>query len=90
MKTLKENRIYILLFIVFAVLFSLFPLTGDDLGWATSDGMNLFKKGFDGYNGRYLGNLFALIFTRFDLLRVIVKSFSFVFIVSCTSHNRIL
>lgn len=80
MKTLKENRIYILLFIVFAVLFSLFPLTGDDLGWATSDGMNLLKNGFEGYNGRYLGNLCAIFFTRFGFLRVIVKAASFVFI----------
>lgn len=80
MKTLKENRSYIFLFFIFAALFSLFPLTGDDLGWATSDGMNLLKNNFDGYNGRYLGNLCAVFFTRFDLLRVAIKSSSFVFI----------
>ena len=80
MKTLKENRNYILLFLISAVLFSLFPLSGDDLGWATSDGMNLLKNGFEGYNGRYLGNLCAIFFTRFDFLRVIVKAASFVFI----------
>ncbi len=80
MKTLKENRVYIWLFIIFSVLFSLFPLTGDDLGWATSDGMNLLNNCFDGYNGRYLGNLSAIFFSRYDLLRTVVKSASFVFI----------
>ena len=80
MKTLKENRVYIWLFIIFSVLFSLFPLTGDDLGWATSDGMNLLNNWFEGYNGRYLGNLSAIFFTRYDLLRTVVKSASLVFI----------
>lgn len=80
MRTVKEKRIFIILFFILTALFSLFPLTGDDLGWATSDGMNLLKNGFDGYNGRYLGNLCALLFTRTDFLRPVVKSASLVFI----------
>ncbi|MBQ8783005.1 MAG: hypothetical protein IJZ57_04460 [Clostridia bacterium] len=80
MRMVKENRIFIILFAVFTALFSLFPLTGDDLGWATSDGMTLLKNGFEGYNGRYLGNLCAIFFTRHDFLRPVVKSASIIFI----------
>ncbi len=81
MRVIRENKFYIIMFVTLTVLFSLFPLSGDDLGWATSDGMNLLKNGFEGYNGRYLGNLSVLLFSRFDFLRPIVKSSSFLFLI---------
>ncbi len=76
----REVKIYIFLFFTLTVLFSLFPLTGDDFGWATSDGLKLLNKNFDGYNGRYLGNLCAIFFTRSDILRPVVKSLAVIFI----------
>ncbi len=62
MNIIKENKFYIIMFFILTGLFCLFSLSGDDLGWATSSGAELLKKGFDGYNGRYLGNL-CLYFT---------------------------
>ncbi len=75
-KKLKENKNYIIFFIAVTILAFFFPLTGDDYTWVTSDGINLMKNNFVDYNGRYLGNLSAIIFTRLDIIRPILKGFT--------------
>lgn len=73
---LKENKRYLIFFIAATILAFLFPLTGDDYTWVTSDGISLMKSNFVDYNGRYLGNLSAIIFTRLDIIRPILKGFT--------------
>lgn len=51
------------------------PLTGDDWTWGTERGLTRLKNYFDGYNGRYVSNVFEIILTRSDLLRYIVMAF---------------
>ena len=75
-KLLKENKFYIIYFVAVSLLAFLFPLSGDDLTWVTSDGMNLLKNSFENYNGRYLGNISAIVLTRLDFLRPFVKGFT--------------
>ncbi|MBE6782606.1 MAG: hypothetical protein E7536_01180 [Ruminococcaceae bacterium] len=75
-KLLKENKFYIIYFIAVSLLAFVFPLSGDDLTWVTSDGVNLLKNGFADYNGRYLGNISAIVLTRLDFVRPFVKGFT--------------
>ena len=41
----------------------------DDLEWGTQPGLDRLASGFQGYNGRYLGNLIVMALTRSPLLR---------------------
>lgn len=63
-------------FLAVTVISFCFPPAGDDLGWATSDGMELLQSGFKDYNGRYLGNLSALFFTRIPEVLPLIKGFT--------------
>ena len=65
-----KNRVKIQLFI-YALVFAVFlyigyrvPYCHDEWHWGLSDRFELMKKGFAGYNGRYLGNLLAILITR--------------------------
>ena len=71
---INKNKFYILFFVAVSVFAFLFPLSADDLGWATSDGMKLLESGFANYNGRYLGNIFAIVLSKFTIVRVFAKS----------------
>ena len=70
---LKENRLYIIFaasyFVCFALLISQVPLSGDDWAWGSRLGVERLKSGFQGYNGRYMGNLVVLALTRSMVLR---------------------
>lgn len=79
----KRNRFYIVLFLAVSVIAAFFPAAGDDLGWATSDGLALFKTGFKDYNGRYLGNLAALLLTRVPYLLPLIKAAVLTAIIYC-------
>ncbi|MET3961412.1 hypothetical protein ABIE44_001346 [Marmoricola sp. OAE513] len=50
----------------------LFPASGDDWGWGTVVGSRRFHDGFEGYNGRWAGNLSVLFLTRVPLLTPII------------------
>ena len=63
----------------------LFPFTGDDWAWGSQIGIDRFRALFDGYNGRYVGNLLVLLFTRHRLLRAITMSMTYTVIVNCIS-----
>lgn len=43
----------------------------DDFEWGTQPGLDQLASGFQGYNGRYLGNLIVMALTRSALLRTI-------------------
>ena len=75
-KFIKENRFYILFFVAFTIIACFFPPMGDDYMWGTSDGLKLLNNRFVDYNGRYLGNIFAIVLTRVPYLLPIIKSFT--------------
>ena len=62
------------LFVALSGLAFLFPLSGDDWSWGSSDGIGRLHDGFAGYNGRYLGNLSVLVLTRTHWLTPFVVS----------------
>lgn len=64
------------LFVAFAVTAYLFPYSGDDWAWGSEIGVDRLESGFEGYNGRYLGNLLVMTLTRSRLLQVITVAFS--------------
>lgn len=64
------------LFAAFAVLAYLFPYSGDDWAWGSEIGLERLESGFDGYNGRYLGNLLVLALTRRKFLQTLTVAAS--------------
>lgn len=51
-------------FLAFSALALLFPRSGDDWAWATSEGVARLQNLFTDYNGRYVGNLLVLVLLR--------------------------
>lgn len=76
MQTLKKMKVKsIYLYMIFVVLLALtVMLSHDDFFWGSSSGAIQFKKNFDGYNGRYIGNMVILLMTRSIFFRVVVYS----------------
>lgn len=66
-------RFYLLFAAAIMVIACFFPPSADDLGWATTRGLTVFQAGFDNYNGRYLGNLFAFALVRIPGLLPLIK-----------------
>ena len=76
-KFLKENRFYIIFGCCFFLVSLLFPYTGDDWYWGTYDlDFNLFSIFSQDLelNGRYLGNLMAVVLTRNIFVRGLIMS----------------
>lgn len=69
---------YSALFVLFALLVYLFPYSGDDWAWGSQIGAERLQNWFDGYNGRYAGNLLVMALTRSKLLSVLTVSLSLV------------
>lgn len=67
-------KFFFFFFLTVTIISFYFPASGDDLGWATSDGAALLENGFRNYNGRYMGNLSALCFSRIPALLPFIKS----------------
>lgn len=74
----KENKAYIIFgiafFVLSLVLISQIPLMGDDWMWGSHIGKAHLSTWFEGYNGRYAGNLLILSITRSSFLRAIIFS----------------
>lgn len=72
--------------IVFFGLFYYFlPFAGDDWAWGSEIGIQRLKNAFDGYNGRYLGNLLIIIVIRSQIAKVVICSlfmFLLIFVLS--------
>ena len=71
MKKNKKKLFYIILFIILVVICFMFPYTHDDWPWSGAEGLNRLKNLFDGYNGRWAGNILVMILTRFRIFRAI-------------------
>lgn len=77
----KSSHMFIfslLLFSVFAILACLFPYSGDDWAWGSEIGAERLENWFEGYNGRYAGNLLVMTLTRSKALCVAVMALCFV------------
>lgn len=70
---MKVKTIYLYAILVILLSLTVVP-SHDDFFWGTSSGYNLLKNNFDGYNGRYLGNLMIILMTRSVLFRVLLYS----------------
>jgi hypothetical protein len=70
---LKRNKnliLYLFTTLFFAVFYYFLPFAGDDWAWGSSIGIDRLKSAFDGYNGRYLGNLLIILITRSVIAKV--------------------
>lgn len=88
-----QTVLYIALFASVALIAFLFPPSADDFGWATKDGLTLFRRGFANYNGRYLGNFFAFSLTRIPLILPFIKTATLtlvLFIINKITANKSL
>lgn len=72
MKKNKEKIFYIILFLLLLTISYLFPYTHDDWPWSGAEGLKRLNNLFDGYNGRWAGNILVMILTRFRIIRAIV------------------
>lgn len=80
MRNIRLSRPQILtafLFVCFCIFAFCFPYSGDDLFWGSQHGLDLLANFFQGYNGRYLGNLLVLAITRSKLLDAFVMGACF-------------
>ena len=66
---LKQNKEYVIIFLVVLGICFLFPYSWDDWAWGSKTGIERLNTWFDSYGGRYFGNILALILTRSVILR---------------------
>jgi hypothetical protein len=59
-----ERPLLGVLLLAWSALASRFPVSGDDWAWGSSIGTDRLDTHFDGYNGRWAGNLAVLALTR--------------------------
>ena len=82
---IKDNRaryfIYSVFFILFVYLGYKAPYCLDEWKWGLPQRMELMKRGFSGYNGRYLGNILVLLITRSEVAKTLVISVCMVLVV---------
>lgn len=56
--------IYLVFTGLFLYIFNRVPYCHDEWAWGLPSRIDMMKNGFDGYNGRYFGNLLAILITR--------------------------
>lgn len=73
----SSSNIFIMLLIClfYFIIAMLTPYTCDDWVWGSEVGIERLKNGFDNYNGRYLGNILEIIFTRQIFIKSVIMSF---------------
>lgn len=71
MKKEKKSSIFWIL-IIFFVLFSIWqlwvPEALDDWRWGSEVGIMRLKTWFEGYNGRYFGDILVIVLTRLPIV----------------------
>ena len=81
---------WLICFIVFAVFLYIgyqVPYCHDEWQWGLDERVELMKTGFRNYNGRYLGNILALIITRSVLAKAVVLSLGVVWLLHVLYGN---
>lgn len=80
--------ILVLLFFLYIGLAA--PYCHDEWKWSSAERIELMKQGFANYNGRYLGNLLALLITRSLLAKILVTGFTMLGIFAVMYQNIII
>lgn len=71
---LKRNKnvvLYLFTIAFFGLFYYFLPFAGDDWAWGSDIGIDRLSNAFDGYNGRYLGNLLIILVTRSVVFKVV-------------------
>ena len=66
--------IYVVFFAVAAYIAYQTPYCHDEWKWGSPERIELMKRGFANYNGRYLGNILALIITRSKIAKTLIMA----------------
>lgn len=72
---MKKSRyifFYLCIFVIACFIFYNTPYCHDEWKWGIQQNLDMLKTGFRNYNGRYLGNIFALIITRSVLAKSVI------------------
>lgn len=81
----KDIILYLFTIIFFGIFYYFLPFAGDDWAWGCEIGIERLKNAFDGYNGRYVGNLLIILITRSIIAKVVfctLTVFLLIFILS--------
>lgn len=80
-KSIVKNK-YIFFYLgIFAIAFYIFfntPYCHDEWKWGIQQNLDMLRTGFKNYNGRYLGNILALIITRSILAKAGILALIFI------------
>ena len=79
--------IYIAAFVVFLYIGYKVPYCHDEWQWGLDERIELMKNGFKDYNGRYLGDLLALLITRSVLAKAVVLAAGVVWLLDVMYKN---
>ena len=82
-----EWLIYMAVLLVFLYIGWKVPYCHDEWQWGLNERVELMKTGFKNYNGRYLGNLLALLITRSVLAKAVVLSLGVVWLMDVVYKN---
>ncbi|MCD7885432.1 MAG: hypothetical protein LUI87_17285 [Lachnospiraceae bacterium] len=74
-KKWMHAALYMLFFITVCFLAYQLPYCHDDWHWGLPDRVELLKKLFKNYNGRYLGNITILLITRSAFAKTLIPAF---------------
>lgn len=62
------------------------PYSHDEWAWGTQTGIDNLHRFFQGYNGRYFGDLISLVITRSVLIKAVFMSATLCLLVSALMH----
>ncbi len=68
----KNTILYLITVAFWGIFYYFLPFAGDDWAWGCDIGIDRLKNAFDGYNGRYVGNLLIILITRSLAARVVL------------------
>lgn len=77
--------------VAFWLIASKVPANGDDWAWGSEIGILRLKRWFEGYNGRYSGNIIVLLMTRMGWFTPIVQAVglaAMIRLILDITHNR--
>ncbi|QBA74821.1 hypothetical protein EVE90_11005 [Lacticaseibacillus paracasei] len=79
----RTNRafIYSIILTILFIIFLFVPYSHDEWAWGTETGIENLKNLFQGYNGRYFGDIISLLITRNVAVKALVMSGSLVWLV---------